>query len=358
MTDVQGVAKGCLEPRCEEATIEGPYRGHYRETYVLTLPQGPMRCKVREPRSELFQFDRRCFLSEDQLLLDLRGRVSRIPEIVELDEHVLLQGFIEGRTLGRRSAGALSARHAFQLAGLFGELVALEVASIAARRSCDGTDPHHPADGDSAAFLDGLITFTEQHVYQRHSDRFGSLLRELGVRGGALGAMRRRARLLTERPFSLLHGDLHRMNLVVDQADDLWVIDWELAVIGDPLYDLATHLHLMRYSRLEADRIARLWASAVQGMRPECAKAWREDLGTLLAFKRVQSVYTDVIRGAIGLEQPGPVPVPARMALTAHRVREALYQAREPLGLGSLPSLREVMRAYDRWLGRFTASAP
>ncbi|CAM5643364.1 hypothetical protein SGRIM128S_09667 [Streptomyces griseomycini] len=39
------------------------------------------------------------------------------------------------------------------------------------------------------------------------------------------------------------------MKFIVDPQGGLWVIDWELAMIGDPLYDLATHLHLMRLRR-------------------------------------------------------------------------------------------------------------
>ncbi|MGW1316696.1 phosphotransferase family protein [Streptomyces sp. NPDC002426] len=336
--------------------IEGPYRGHYRETYVFALPDGPLRCKVHEPRSELFRFDRTCFVSEDRLLLELRGRVSRIPEVIVLDEHVLLQRFIEGRTLGSGLTGALSPRHSGQLGRLFGELVALDAGSIGARRLCDPAG--HPADGDSGAFLDGLITFTEQQVYRRHHDRFGSLFRELGLGEGALEGVRSRARRLTGRPFTLIHGDLHRLNFIVDAADDLWTIDWELSMIGDPLYDLATHLHLMRYPAGTAGRTARLWASAVEGVRPECAKGWRDDLETLLAYKRLQSVYTDVIRGAIALEQPDAGPAQVRLPVTAHRVREVLARARVPLGLDALPSPREVMAAYDRWLRGVTASAP
>ncbi|MEU8709288.1 aminoglycoside phosphotransferase family protein [Streptomyces sp. NPDC048565] len=337
----------------EGSYIEGPYRGHYRETYVFALPDRPLRCKVHEPRSELFRFDRTCFLSEDRLLLELQGRVSRIPEIVVLDEHVLLQGFIEGRTLGSGLTGALSSRHAGQLGRLFGELVALDAGSIRARRLCSPAE--HPADGDTGAFLDGLVTFTEQQVYRRHHERFGRLFHELGVHEGALDGIRSRAMRLTSRPFTLIHGDLHRLNIIVDAADDLWTIDWELSMIGDPLYDLATHLHLMRYPADEAGRTARLWASAAEGVRPECAKGWREDLETLLAYKRLQSVYTDVIRGAIALEQPGAAPV--RLPVTAHRIREVLTRARVPLGLRTPPSLREVRGAYARWLTGVTASA-
>ncbi|MFJ8888038.1 phosphotransferase [Streptomyces sp. NPDC102402] len=343
--ECRGVRPG---PSYGGTPIEGPFRGHYRETYVFAMPDGPVRCKVHEPRSGLFRFDRRCFLSEDRLLLELRGRVSRIPEIVVLDEHVLLQGFIEGRTLGRRPAGALSQRHSAQLERLFAELVVLQAGSIVGHRVCGRAD--HPADGDSGGFLESLVTFTEDQVYLRHSVRFGALFHELGVREGALDGMRCRARSLADRPFSLIHGDLHRLNFIVDAADDLWTIDWELSMIGDPLYDLATHLHLMRYSPQEARRTARLWADAVEGVRPECARGWLDDLGTLLAYKRAQSVYTDVIRGAIALEQPGAGAVPNRLPVTAHRIREVLLRARGALGLDSVPSHRHIMGAYARWL--------
>ncbi|WP_328904999.1 phosphotransferase [Streptomyces sp. NBC_00234] len=343
--------------------IEGPLKGHHHETYVIPLPGGGRRCKVREPRSGLLWFDRRCFASEDRLLQELYGRISRIPEIVTVGEGVLLQGFIEGRTLGRgvMPSKALSPRHRGQLIQLFSELVSIEVEGIGARRVCEDVD--RPVDGDCTGFLGRLITFTEQQVYERHGAPYRSLFAELGVDKRALGALRRRADGLAGRSFALVHGDLHRLNFIVDRAGDLWTIDWELAMIGDPLYDLATHLHLMRYSPREAERIARLWAGTVESVRPECAKGWREDLEVLRDYKRVQSVYTDVIRGAVALEQPGGRLNWGRLPLVAHRVREALDESREVRGAAAVPTLREVMAAYTRWFrdrpsGRVTASAP
>lgn len=340
--------------------IEGPLKGHHNETYVIPLPGGGRRFKVREPRSGLLWFDRRCFASEDRLLQELAGRVSRIPEIVTVGEGVLLQGFIEGRTLGRGvlPGKVLSPRHRGQLGQLFAELVSVDAETVGARRICEDAD--RPRDGDSAGFLGRLITFTEQQVYLKHGAPYGSLFEELGVDGRALRGLRRRADGLASRSFSLLHGDLHRFNFIVDRAGDLWTIDWELAMIGDPLYDLATHLHLMRYSPREAERIARLWAGAVEGVRPECAKGWSEDLDVLRDYKRAQSVYTDVIRGAVALEQPGGRLNWGRLPLVAHRVREALDDAREVLGATAVPTLPEVMAAYARWFrdrsGRVTAS--
>ena len=41
-----------------------------------------------------------------------------------------------------------------------------------------------------------------------------------------------------QRPPALLHLDVHAGNLLV--ADDLWLLDWEYAHLGDPLWDLAS----------------------------------------------------------------------------------------------------------------------
>ncbi|MEU8674319.1 aminoglycoside phosphotransferase family protein [Streptomyces sp. NPDC048560] len=330
--------------------IEGPLKGHHNETYVIPLPGGARRFKVREPRPGLLWFDRRCFASQDRLLQELDGRISRIPEIVTVGEGVLLQGFIEGRTLGRGvlAGKALSPRHCGQLGQLFSELVSVDIDSVGAQRICEEAD--RPGDGDTAGFLGRLITFTEQQVYLRHGAPYHSLFEELRVDDSALHGLRRRADGLARRSFALVHGDLHRYNFVVDRAGgDLWTIDWELAMIGDPLYDLATHLHLMRYPQKEAERIARLWAGAVEEVRPGCVKGWGEDLDVLRSYKRAQSVYTDVIRGAVALEQPGGRLNWGRLPLVAHRVREVLDDAGEVLGATAVPTLPEVMAAYVRW---------
>lgn len=49
---------------------------------------------------------------------------------------------------------------------------------------------------------------------------------------------------MVSRPFSLLHTDLHRDNVIFSYHGDppLICVDWELATYGDPVHDLATHL--------------------------------------------------------------------------------------------------------------------
>lgn len=340
----------------DDSEVEGPLEGHHHETYAFPLPaENPLsayyaRGKLRSPRPGVLWFDRRCFTSEDRLLIALQDRIARIPRTVEVAPNIFLQGFIEGRSLGAGPlpGRSLSSRHEVQLGRLFQQLVAIKADELGGvQRTC--TPGAHPAPQDTTAFLNLLIDFTGEHVYDPNAQRYGELFEALGVRRQALDALRLPEGRLTRRPFTLVHGDLHRHNFIVADDGDLWTIDWELAMIGDPLYELATHVHLMRYSHREAARIGELWSQAVDDARPGAAQAWRQDLPYLLAYKRTQSVFTDVIRAAEAL---GPHNDPNWRLLPrlAWRVWRVLAAARKPLGLESVPTPARVASVYTSWL--------
>ena len=180
----------------------------------------------------------------------------------------------------------------------------------------------------------------------------------LGVPLGALGAFARRVPQLTDRPRTLLHADLHRKNLVVDRAGDLWFIDWELALLGDPLYDLATHLHLMSYQPDQEQDIIDRWTRAVG---PARSAGLEPDLPHYLAYKRVQSLCTDVLRAATRLveaaEPPDTQAADVRLRGTAALVGKALAAAREPLRLEKVPPAPAIENAFHDWWRRAWAAA-
>lgn len=337
----------------DESVVEGPLHGYHHETYVFPLPgekgSGPQaRWKCREPRPGLLWFDRRCFASEEQLLKDLNGRIRGIPDIIEADG-LKLQRFIEGRTLGSVCASGLALPDDFlrQIVGLFPQLVRITSETLSVDRRCAAED--RPEDGDSDGFLERLVCFTEEHVYQGNSATFERLFGELGVPAESFKQLRKHVSGLRERPFCLLHADLHRENFIVDGDRRLWTIDWELAMVGDPLYDLATHLHLMRYPVRQARDVAHQWADAVERARPGSAAGWRHDLPLLLGYKRAQSLFTDVIRAALSLD-PGPDAHWRRQLVRAAlKLRPVLADAALPLGLESVPGPRRIVKALVRW---------
>ncbi|MEU4033541.1 aminoglycoside phosphotransferase family protein [Streptomyces collinus] len=339
----------------DASVVEGPLHGYHHETYVFPLfgeagRLRPGRWKCREPRADLLWFDRRCFLSEEQLVKALGGRVRSIPEIIEIGG-VGLQRFIEGQTLGSLHESGTPVPEVFcrQISDLFRQLAVVDPKTIVAKRRCKAED--RPDDGDTQGFLERLVHFTEHRVYQHNLDRFEELFRELQLDGDAFRHLRKRVSGLSERPFCLLHADLHRENFIVDAEQRLWTIDWELAMVGDPLYDLATHLHLMRYPVRQARGVAQQWCATVEAARPRSSNGWQDDLDVLVDYKKAQSVFTDVIRTASML---GAVEganwrhfVPAALKL-----RRILADAAGPLGLDLVPGPRRIVTALMHWCRR------
>lgn len=328
--------------------VEGPFKSHHHETYVIPLPGRDggrgLRVKVREPRENVIWFDRRSFLSEEELLRVLSGRVARVPDVIDID--VLGMGFqryIEGRTLGSvyRAGRAIPGFCEDQLIETFGEMARMDGRDLPVRRRCDLVD--RVEEGDSAGFLDRLVLFAEERVYRGNIPLFGDLFHSLGIDDCAFKQLRKWVPGLSSRPFHFLHGDLHRENLILDSEKRVWVIDWELAMLGDPLYDLATHLYLMRYPAGQARRVTDRWAYTVESVRCGASRDWERDLPLVIDFKRAQSVFTDVIRSAMAVAEGDSV------LRVARRLRNVLVAGARPLALEQVPSWAQVAAALQRW---------
>ena len=334
------------------SVVEGPLQGYHHETYVFPLPgeaeaARPVRLKCREPRTNLLWFDRRCFASEEQLLRALQGNIGGIPDIIQAGP-VGLQRFIEGETLGSRcgSGRAVPDTIFAQIIALFRQLAAISSDVLTVDRRCEPQD--RAREGDTSDFLERLICFTEERVYQENLPVFEELFGSFGVDGDSFKQLRKQVAGLTERPFCLLHADLHRENFVVDPGGRLWTIDWELAMFGDPLYDLATHLYLMRYPEDQEDRMKEQWCEAVDGVTPGSSADWYDDLPKLLDYKRAQSVFTDVIRMSLSLGA-GPATDSGLLDRAGSKIQKVLAAAAEPLGLARVPSLPEISASLVGW---------
>jgi aminoglycoside phosphotransferase (APT) family kinase protein len=366
--------------------IEGPLHGYHHETYVVPLPSSGagdvppgVRWKCREPRPGLLWFDRRCFASEEELLRALKGRIASVPEVIEV-LGTRLQRFVEGRTLGELCPAGQPVPPVLlrQIVELFRQLAGVAPKDLPVERTCTPED--RAADGDTETFLMRLVDFAETRVYQHNQERFGKLFQDLGVRVEAFDHLREHVRGLRPRPFCLLHADLHRENFVVDAERRLWTIDWELAMFGDPLYDLATHLYLMRYPPRQEAWLKEQWCAAVESARPGGSHGWRRDLERLLDFKRAQSVFTDVIRVALSLvpgdglapgnglvpddgfapgdgfvpgggreREAGPAESGRRCAHAGRKLQAILRAAAGPLGLTDVPDSERIAEALAHW---------
>ena len=199
-----------------------------------------------------------------------------------------------------------------------------------------------PADGDTPTFARQLTTVT-QNVYNRFSADFGDLYTAFGIPADPLESILSDWAQLASRPFQLLHTDLHRKNMICSRGRT-YFLDWELALWGDPVYDLAVHLHKMAYRPDEAELVIDGWlAVAARGATTD----WRADLEKYLRHEQVKSAIVDSVRYTRLIASHGVTA--AEEALLIGKLVDKLAAARASLGLAPCIDLATASEVIHRW---------
>jgi aminoglycoside phosphotransferase (APT) family kinase protein len=89
----------------------------------------------------------------------------------------------------------------------------------------------------------------------------------------------------SERPAAVLHHDLHGSNLIETGAGRLVLIDWECAVVNDPLLDVACVLSYFEAARTHANVLLRHAGLGGVSARQLAAAVWLFDLHTWFWYR-------------------------------------------------------------------------
>jgi aminoglycoside phosphotransferase (APT) family kinase protein len=198
-----------------------------------------------------------------------------------------------------------------------------------------------PHNGDTVGMANLMLCRTEA-IYQKYKASYAVVYKQLGVPEDPLRSVRERLPDLQSRPFRALHCDLHRKNCILLNGVT-WILDWELALWGDPLYEVAVHLHKMEYLPDELAHVrARL--SGRGGLSEEVLVGFDGDLDVLLEHERCKSVVVDAVRYAEQVRDPETLPTVAdqlcvKLAKKVARAQE-VWQAQEP---PSVERVREIL---------------
>ncbi|MFD9393947.1 phosphotransferase [Streptomyces sp. NPDC060000] len=339
--------------RAAESTQESS--GHHNRNYVLPLTEGVASLAGRAPgtsvivrirRSDALPVVIRTWPEEAAILDAVRSALPHAPECLIKTRDYSIHSHVEGVPLSTICGNGKPVDTLLMkaLAGLLAQMTQVR------RQALPPLPGSWPANhSDSRAFLKTLALCADEQIRKPNWKEFGGLFKALGISDDALLRLADRVPAMTRRPYSLLHADLHRDNLIVSYDGDppLVCVDWELATYGDPLHDLATHLVRMRYPAHQWDEVIDAWTEAMWQCRPSAVKGLDKDLRHYIDFERAQSVYPDVMRAARSLQQSSMRK--SRDEATAE-VRRALETAAEHLRLSNVPQNDEIERALFRWL--------
>jgi aminoglycoside phosphotransferase (APT) family kinase protein len=222
----------------------------------------------------------------------------------------------------------------------------------------EGRAPQHPVDGllpaEADELVDELAALAEvdhsslpseepaggfyRWLAERLADFVAALpaetLRAADQRGLPDGALLRHILgryEVTERAPVLLHGDLNPWNLVrAGRQGGLTIIDWEMGMIGDPLYDLVRHLHLTPTRTEMRVRMFDRWSRKLPA---RCVLGWERDWRVYRWIEQIRSAYVDLDRMTTGA------------ALSTPNVRRAVdaYEMTLSAATGSLGLRRRVV---------------
>jgi aminoglycoside phosphotransferase (APT) family kinase protein/tetratricopeptide (TPR) repeat protein len=272
----------------EAAALSDSAAGYYNHNVKLATPAGPVIVRMPIPGSDVMDL---VIWPESSILRAIRDRVIHAPRLLCARESPPFQvlEFIDGELLDAIAPrGVPVPGHVIgDVAEVFGQLCAIP------REAVPSLPGDWPADGQTADFARRLSAVTAG-VYSRFRPEFGELFASLGIPADPLAPVLGRWAALRPRPFRLVHADVHRKNMML-AGGRTYVLDWELALWGDPVYDLAVHIHKMGYSPAEEAAARAAWLAAVPG---DAADGWEPDLRTYLTHERVKSAIVDTVRYA------------------------------------------------------------
>jgi aminoglycoside phosphotransferase (APT) family kinase protein len=309
------------------------FKGTVHLNTVLQVPGTPFPVVVRRKVADVTRRER-SFLSEHAVLqaIERSGAAVAAPRVLALGE-----SHSKSLSAIRTYSGDLFAIHTYEgppdvgrrpehpVHGLLPHEADRLVDQLAALTEVDYTlvDPLAGRPGFYAWLSDQLVA-----LVARLPKESQQLARFLGLPDAARLREILARHQVTDRAAALLHGDLNPWNLV-RRGDDLalTLIDWELAVVGDPLYELVRHMHLTPTRPEIRDRMFRRWESRLPD---RFTRNWQEDWRVYRWIEIVRSAYVDLDRLVTGASLDAPN---VRRAVDSYAM--TLAAATASLGLSS-----------------------
>ena len=134
-------------------------------------------------------------------------------------------------------------------------------------------------------FFEYQILNTEE-IWNEYNTSYDVFYNLLGINKSTIFKLKQLSKKINfNRPLCLIHGDRQKNNKI-KKGNQVYYIDWELGCIGDLAYDIAFHIHQMKYS--EAD--LKYFLLNLEKRLPYEYKSAINDINIYLCFITMRSV--------------------------------------------------------------------
>ena len=134
-------------------------------------------------------------------------------------------------------------------------------------------------------FFEYQILNTEE-IWNEYNTSYDVFYNLLGINKSTIFKLKQLSKKINfNRPLCLIHGDRHKNNMI-KKDNQVYYIDWELSCLGDLAYDIAFHIHQMKYS--EAD--LKYFLLNLEKRLPYEYKSAINDINIYLCFITMRSV--------------------------------------------------------------------
>lgn len=274
--------------------------GYYNKNVRVDTTTSPI--NVRIPIHDADVMDLRLW-REEEILPVIATYVKHTPLLLHASDNPRYQihGFINGPVLNTIAPrGVPVPTHVpADVVHCLAELTTIP------REALPATPAGWPHNDDTIAFGRRLSELTRQ-VYATYRDQYAPQFLAFGFPVEPLALVEAAWPSLTRRPLVCVHSDIHRKNMIIKDGAS-YFLDWELALWGDPVYDLAVHFHKMGYTPAERDQVLRRWQAT---LRPEYTAGGEHDLDVYLAHEQIKSAIVDTVRYSQAFIDPTYSPEP------------------------------------------------
>lgn len=180
------------------------------------------------------------FTPEFDLIELLANSSIKIPKNIKATSHYLVQEYIEGSLLSEKfkDHNSIDKDIIKQIVDQICHLTTIDFASLL----------------KYASWIDNRSFYTFQcqntlAVFQNYYQNLNDLYDKLGISSDIFNILSSYSTQIdNNRNLSIIHGDRHKKNAILQNNKKIVFIDWELGGVGDLAYDIAFHLHQMAYT--------------------------------------------------------------------------------------------------------------